>query len=177
MINQQLGAVDNTSSIDQVMTTLLERLAIVQEDMALMQKNFQSAGNLQQLKAEISKNIDDIRGGLDDHNAGDKALKFIAQLMQSYLRQSDYVFRIGGEEFVLLLCNTDAGSASAMVEKLRDGIARSSFHFKGEPVSVTLSAGITETRPGDNVESIYERADGALHRARNSGRNCQFIAD
>lgn len=245
--------------------------SFVQEGMALMQQNFQSAGNLQQLKAEISKNIDDIRGGVDDyverinqrheateernqkltqqlsqmeqetqelqimlqenrnklmydaltgvysrmayderivqelsrwnryqapfsyaildidhfkrindtygHNAGDKALKIVAQLMQSYVRQSDYVFRIGGEEFVLLLCNTDAGGASAMVDKLRNGIAGSSFHFKGEPVSVTLSAGITETRPGDSVESIYERADGALYRAKNSGRNCQFIAD
>ena len=56
------------------------------------------------------------------------------------------------------------------------GIASSSFHFKGEPVQLTLSAGITETRPGDNVESIYERADEALYQAKNSGRNCQFIA-
>ena len=87
------------------------------------------------------------------------------------------MFRIGGEEFVLLLGNTDADGASAMVDKLRSGIAGSSFHFRGEPVSVTLSAGITETRPGDNVESIYERADGALYKAKNSGRNCQFIAD
>ena len=66
---------------------------------------------------------------------------------------------------------------TTLVEKMRNGIADSSFHFRGEPVSLTLSAGITETRNGDSVETIYERADKALYKAKNSGRNCQFIAD
>jgi len=243
----------------------------VQQGMSLIQKNFQSTNDLHELKSEISKNIDEIRGGVDDfvdrfnerheateernikltqqlsqmeqetqelqvmlqenrtklmydaltgiysrmayderimqemsrwsryqtpfsyvildidhfkrindtygHNAGDKALKIVAQIMQSYVRQSDYVFRIGGEEFVLLLTSTDVAAAAIMVEKMRKGIADSSFHFKGEPVSLTLSAGITETITDDNVESIYERADKALYKAKNSGRNCQFIAD
>jgi len=243
----------------------------VQQGMSLIQKNFQSTNDLHELKSEISKNIDEIRGGVDDfvdrfnerheateernikltqqlsqmeqetqelqvmlqenrtklmydaltgiysrmayderimqemsrwsryqtpfsyvildidhfkrindtygHNAGDKALKIVAQIMQSYVRQSDYVFRIGGEEFVLLLTSTDVAAAAIMVEKMRKGIADSSFHFKGEPVSLTLSARITQTITDDNVESIYERADKALYKAKNSGRNCQFIAD
>ena len=111
------------------------------------------------------------------HNAGDKALKIVAQMMLQYVRQSDYVFRIGGEEFVLLLTNTPADAAADMIEKMRAGIAASSIHFKGEPINLTLSAGITETRPDDNFETIYERADKALYRAKHSGRNCQFIAD
>ena len=119
------------------------------------------------------KRINDSYG----HNAGDKALKIVGQMMQSYVRQSDCVFRIGGEEFVLLLSSTDVNSASRMVENMRKGIAASSFHFKGEPVRLTLSAGITETREGDSIESIYERADAALYKAKHSGRNCQFIAD
>ena len=119
------------------------------------------------------KRINDSYG----HNAGDKALKIIGQMMLKYVRQSDYVFRIGGEEFVLLLTSTPADQAGKMVEKLRAGIAASSFHFKGEPVQLTLSAGITETRSNDNVETIYERADKALYKAKNSGRNCQFIED
>jgi diguanylate cyclase len=243
----------------------------VQQGIGLIQQNVQATTDLQELKSEISKNIDEIRDGVDDyadrfnlrheateernlkltrqlsemeqetqtlhimleenrakllydaltgvysrmayderivqelarwtryqtsfsyvvldidhfksindkygHNAGDKALKLVAQMMLTYVRQSDYVFRIGGEEFVLLLTSTSAENASIMVEKMRAGIASSSFHFKGEPVQVTLSAGITETRPGDNVESIYERADQAMYKAKNSGRNCQFIAD
>lgn len=242
----------------------------VQQGMGLMQKNFQSSSDLQGLKSEISKNIDDISHGVDDfvdrfnlrheateernlrltqqlsqmeqetqelqvllnenraklmydaltgvysrvafderiaqelarwtryqtpfsyvildidhfkrindtygHNAGDKALKIVAQMMQKYVRQTDYVFRIGGEEFVLLLASTDVIDAGTMVNKMRKGIASSSFHFKGEPVNLTLSAGITETRSGDDVESIYERADAALYKAKDSGRDCQFIA-
>jgi diguanylate cyclase len=107
------------------------------------------------------------------HNAGDKALKIVAQLMQKYVRQSDYVFRIGGEEFVLMMTETALEDAATIVDKMRKGIAESSFHFKGEPVSLTLSAGITETRENDNVEEIYVRADKALYQAKNAGRNCQ----
>lgn len=243
----------------------------VQQGMSLIQKNFHSNNDLRELKTEISKNIDEIRGGVDDfvdrfnlrheateernikltkqlsqmeqetqelqdmlkenrtklmydaltgvysrmayderimqemsrwsryqtnfsyaildidhfkrindtygHNAGDKALKIVAQMMQNYVRQSDYVFRIGGEEFVLLLCSTEASAAASMVEKMRRAIKDSCFHFKGAPISLTLSAGITETRSGDDVESIYERADKALYKAKNAGRDCQFIAD
>ena len=98
-------------------------------------------------------------------------------MMLKYVRQSDYVFRIGGEEFVLMLTNTSVEGASQLVDKMRRGIAASSFHFKGEPVQLTLSAGITETRTGDDVETIYERADKAMYKAKNAGRNCQFVAD
>ncbi len=119
------------------------------------------------------KRINDTYG----HNAGDKALKIVAQMMQRCVRKSDYVFRIGGEEFVLLLTSTSAENAAIMTEKMRAGITAGSFHFKGEPVSLTLSAGITETRTDDDADSIYERADKALYKAKNSGRDCQFIAD
>jgi len=60
---------------------------------------------------------------------------------------------------------------------MRTGIAASCFHFKGEPINLTLSAGITETRADDDVEAIYERADKALYKAKNSGRNRQVLAD
>ncbi len=65
------------------------------------------------------------------HNAGDKALKIVAQLMTTYVRKSDYVFRIGGEEFVLLLTSTAAENASTLVEKMRAGIRRQQFSFQG----------------------------------------------
>ena len=105
------------------------------------------------------------------HNAGDKALKIIAKTMVQYVRQSDAVFRIGGEEFVLLLTNTAAVDAATMIERLRGAIAESPIHFKGEPVRLTLSAGITEARAGDSSETIYERADTALYQAKHAGRN------
>ena len=118
------------------------------------------------------KRINDTYG----HSAGDRALKIIAQMMQQYVRQSDYVFRIGGEEFVILLPSTDEGKAAEVIEKLRHGIAESRFHFRGDPVQLTVSAGITETRVDDRAETIYERADAALYQAKGAGRNCQVIA-
>lgn len=123
--------------------------------------------------------VDHFKGINDQfgHNAGDKALKIISQVMLDNVRQSDFVFRIGGEEFVLIYPNTDASQAYKLIEKLRQTIATCKIHFKKQPLSLTVSAGITETRSGDNVESIYERADKALYQAKNSGRNCQVVAD
>jgi len=110
------------------------------------------------------------------HNAGDKALRLIAQLMQKKIRKSDTLFRIGGEEFVLLLTNTSASQAEPLITKLRNGIVDSGFHFKQQRVVLTLSAGITEVATEDSIESMYERADAALYQAKESGRNCQFVA-
>ncbi|MCP4471626.1 MAG: GGDEF domain-containing protein [Gammaproteobacteria bacterium] len=119
------------------------------------------------------KKINDTHG----HNAGDKALKIIAGMIQKNIRKSDLVYRIGGEEFVVLLPNTDSARADSLVDKVRNAIAGSGIHFKQQMVQITLSAGITESRDGDTIEKIYERADRALYRAKNAGRNCQFIAE
>jgi len=110
------------------------------------------------------------------HSAGDKALKIVAKMMMSQIRKSDSIFRIGGEEFVLLLPNTTVDKAESLVNKLRTTIASSSIHCKQERVVLTLSAGLTEPSDDDVAKSLYERADKALYRAKNSGRNCQFAA-
>ena len=110
------------------------------------------------------------------HSAGDKALKIVAKMMMSQIRKSDSIFRIGGEEFVLLLPNTTIDKAQTLVDKLRTTIADSSIHCKQERVVLTLSAGLTEPKNDDVAKSLYERADKALYRAKNSGRNCQIAA-
>ncbi len=97
-------------------------------------------------------------------------------MMLTQIRKSDSIFRIGGEEFVLLLPNTTIEQAGPLVQKLRDAIATSDIHCKQERVVLTLSAGLTEPKEGDNIITLYERADSALYRAKNAGRNCQFIA-
>ena len=123
--------------------------------------------------------VDHFKGINDQfgHNAGDKALKIISQVMLDNVRQSDFIFRIGGEEFVLIYPDSDASQANLLVEKLRQSIADIKMHFKKKPLRLTVSAGITESRTGDTVESIYERADKALYQAKNSGRDCQVVAD
>ena len=124
------------------------------------------------LDIDLFKQVNDKYG----HNAGDKALRLIAQLMQKQIRKSDTLFRIGGEEFVLLLTNTTVAQAEPLITKLRKGVADSGFHFKQKRVVLTLSAGITESIVEDNIQSMYERADAALYRAKDAGRNCQFVS-
>lgn len=109
------------------------------------------------------------------HNAGDKALQIVARMMASQIRKTDFLFRIGGEEFVLLLPKTSLEHAQPLVEKIRIAVGKAGFHFKQQKVQISLSAGLTAILSGDNAESIYERADAALYQAKNSGRD-QLVA-
>jgi diguanylate cyclase len=124
------------------------------------------------LDIDFFKKINDTCG----HNAGDEALKLVARMLMSEIRKADSVFRIGGEEFVLIMPATPVDMAAALVNKLRDKIARSPIHSNQKRISMTLSAGLTEPVENDNIESLSERADRALYQAKHSGRNCQFIA-
>ena len=117
------------------------------------------------------KRINDTYG----HSAGDKALKIVANMMMKQIRKSDSLYRIGGEEFVLLLPNTSVDNAAPLVNKLREKIAQSSIHCNQQRVVLTLSAGLTEPLKDDTIKSLYERADSGLYNAKNAGRNCQFI--
>lgn len=105
------------------------------------------------------------------HIAGDKALQIVAKMMTKNIRETDFLFRVGGEEFVLLLPKTRLESAAPLVEKIRASVGATSFHFKDKDVDITLSAGLTAIRDKDTAETIYERADKALYEAKDSGRN------
>ena len=106
------------------------------------------------------------------HLAGDKVLKIIATQLRKRLRPTDFIARFGGEEFVLLIPNTSMAIGLQLVEKLRAAIQACPFHFKGEPVTVTVSIGLAAFKPGDRSDQVLKRADEALYRAKNKGRNC-----
>lgn len=105
------------------------------------------------------------------HAAGDKALKLVASLIIEQIRDPDYLFRVGGEEFVLLLPNTGIASARPLVERVRAAVGDSGFHFESKPVPMTISAGLAEIRSEDDGETLFARADDALYRAKKSGRD------
>lgn len=105
------------------------------------------------------------------HNAGDKALQIVAKMMLRHIRKTDFLFRIGGEEFVLILPKTPLQNAQPLVEKIRSSVGDASFHFKKEKVDISLSAGLTGVVAQDNAETIYERADRALYDAKENGRD------
>jgi diguanylate cyclase len=106
------------------------------------------------------------------HQAGDKVLRIIAKRLTDQVRESDFVARYGGEEFVVLLPEADPASALAVAEKLRKSIDDLEFHYRDEPVPITISCGIATFRQNDDPESVFRRADAALYRAKEAGRNC-----
>lgn len=114
------------------------------------------------------KEINDAYG----HSAGDKVLKVIAQHLAQHVRGTDFVARYGGEEFVMILVGTEAQQALVAADKIRVGIENMGFHFHNKPVAVTASCGITTFRGDDTPEAIFDRADRALYRAKDGGRNC-----
>jgi diguanylate cyclase len=106
------------------------------------------------------------------HLAGDKVLKIIAGELHKRLRKTDFIARFGGEEFALLIPETPLAGGLQLLETLRAGIEACPFHFRGERVSITLSAGIAAFASAERGEQVFERADQALYRAKRGGRNC-----
>ncbi|MHC5347247.1 GGDEF domain-containing protein [Metapseudomonas furukawaii] len=105
------------------------------------------------------------------HLAGDKVLKIIAGELARRLRKTDFIARFGGEEFVLLLPSTPLDGGRQLLEALRTDIEACPFHFKGERVAITFSAGLTPMLPGEPGDAAFQRADEALYRAKHQGRN------
>ena len=116
---------------------------------------------------DLFKRINDTYG----HLAGDKVLKIIAKSLQKNLRSSDFIARFGGEEFVALMPETSTDEALIVAEKLRKKIEESPFNFKKEPVQITVSFGISEIVEGESIDEVFNRADKALYKAKESGRN------
>lgn len=110
------------------------------------------------------------------HLAGDKALRLVAKVLTDALRKSDFIARYGGEEFVIIMSNTPCHEAARVLDKIREAVASSPFNFKGDPVPITLSLGVTELLPDDSLSSLFDRADALLYRAKNEGRN-RLVSD
>jgi diguanylate cyclase len=105
------------------------------------------------------------------HRAGDRVLQSVAECFAAALRSTDCVARIGGEEFAVLLSGLRLAQAVNVAEQARAAVEVLPFHFRGTPVRVTVSCGITELRAGDGREEAFDRADAALYRAKNGGKN------
>ncbi|WP_411390853.1 GGDEF domain-containing protein [Pseudomonas sp. MPB23] len=123
--------------------------------------------SLAMLDLDHFKRINDGYG----HLAGDKVLKIIASVLRKRLRASDFIARFGGEEFVMLMPNSSLTDALAAGEVLRAAIEACPFHFKGEPVTITVSMGVAQFQPGERSDVALKRADAALYRAKAAGRN------
>ncbi|MCO6412789.1 MAG: diguanylate cyclase [Thiogranum sp.] len=111
------------------------------------------------------------------HKAGDKVLRAIANVLAGGVRETDFVARYGGEEFVQLMTGSSLAECLPVVEKLRAAVEATGFHFRDEAVVVTVSCGLARFTDGDSAEQCFERADKALYRAKEQGRNRCDLSD
>ncbi|MCP4369559.1 MAG: GGDEF domain-containing protein, partial [Deltaproteobacteria bacterium] len=127
-------------------------------------KRYNTPMSLVLLDIDNFKNINDNYG----HNIGDKVLIELAKVLKEFIRKSDAVFRIGGEEFAIIIPETRVVGALKLSEKVRDRVDNYSF----ESVSnVTISLGVAEFNRNITKDELFENADQALYLAKNRGRN------
>jgi len=116
---------------------------------------------------DLFKQVNDQHG----HAFGDTVLKKIANFLSSSVRESDFIARFGGEEFVILLPETSIIDATRAINKIRSGISKLELNNGSGLVPVTMSFGISEFENDDTTKAVFERADRALYRAKEKGRN------
>jgi len=110
------------------------------------------------------------------HECGDITLTSVANWIKECLRGSDAVFRFGGEEFVILLSETDLAGAEIVAERIRSSIEAHALSYDMQSVSVTASLGVSVLHTNDTADSLVKRADDAMYKAKKNGRNQVVLA-
>jgi diguanylate cyclase (GGDEF)-like protein len=113
------------------------------------------------------KNVNDTYG----HAMGDEVLKQVVKSITACIRQTDMCFRYGGEEFLIMLASADTEGAYRIAERIRSSIEDAIFTHEKGSLNITSSIGSATLYATDTMSSICERADSALYKAKNSGRN------
>lgn len=113
------------------------------------------------------KEINDTYG----HEAGDRVLKNVAEILSDALRMPDKVGRYGGEEFLIVLPHTTLAQGSKIVERIRASVSKKIFDQGAKKAHVTISVGVTQFKPGEDLEQLMSQADKAMYDAKKGGRN------
>ncbi|MFD1252326.1 putative diguanylate cyclase YcdT [Devosia equisanguinis] len=113
------------------------------------------------------KQINDTHG----HAAGDAVLRAFANTVRKSLRTSDQLYRIGGEEFAIILSQTEPEMAIDLANRIREAVAAQPIAYRDQDIAITISLGLASLADGANPAEIVEAADAALYRAKSGGRN------
>ena len=157
------------SALNDTLTGAGNRLALnqnLERDMRLAKRTGQPL-SLAILDVDHFKRINDRFG----HAYGDEALKAVVNCVAASLRNVDGLYRLGGEEFVVLLNNTDADACMLVAERIRQSIEQLQFHIDGQPLPMTASLGHATLRADDDATSLLNRADLRMYEAKRGGRN------
>ncbi|MCF6172474.1 MAG: diguanylate cyclase [Campylobacteraceae bacterium] len=119
------------------------------------------------------KKINDTYG----HQTGDKVLKNFAKVVAKNIRKSDLFGRVGGEEFAIILSNTNIDKALKVAEKIRSQVSTNDLKFQEKTIHITVSLGIAMLANDDILDTIFEKADKALYTSKQNGRNRITVVD
>jgi diguanylate cyclase (GGDEF)-like protein len=149
-----LTGVSNRRALDE---TLIQMFAMLHR--------YETAFSIAIFDIDHFKQLNDEQG----HPYGDRMLKAVAQLLDESVRDTDVVTRYGGEEFVIVMPQTDLAGAATFSERCRRVIA--------ENLPLSVSCGVATALDGDNAQTILSRADSALYSAKAAGRNLVYRHD
>lgn len=155
-------------STTDVLTGVMNRAGVQQ----FLQRFFESDVSWSQMGVllfdiDYFKKINDQFG----HDVGDLVLSKVANVLSQNIRQTDVFGRWGGEEFILVCPQISEERLRTLAEKLREAIAQHVFETQNQSLKVTVSIGATTVNVQETFETIFRRADTALYRAKNCGRN------
>jgi len=157
-----------------VLTRLLNRkfMPVVLSKQISQARDQDSSFAVIEIDIDYFKQVNDIHG----HQAGDNVLQQLALILVNNTRAGDYLFRLGGEEFLLIAVDTNTTRAKSVAEKLRKSIEQEPFLLPdGKELHITISIGLASFNGHPDYELLMRKADEALYRAKNNGRN-QVVA-
>ena len=162
------------SNVD-ALTFLPNRRMIVRElqDEVLRAGRYNTPLSISVVDVDFFKNVNDTYG----HLVGDEVLRNVAYQLRDHIRHPDLAGRYGGEEFLILLPNTESAEAAEQAVRLCKYVRETKVHVNNHVLSVTISIGVAQFQPGaDTWDSLLNRADNAMYEAKNNGRDCLFVA-
>jgi diguanylate cyclase (GGDEF)-like protein len=144
------------------------------QDEVLRAERYNNTLSISIIDVDKFKLVNDTYG----HPVGDEVLKQVACQLRDHIRHPDTVGRYGGEEFLILLPNSDAKAATEQAVRLGKEIREMVVTIKEHELKVTVSIGIAQFKAGvDTWDTLLNRADNAMYEAKNNGRDCWFVAD
>ena len=172
-IEEQLAV--KTSELEQLayydmLTGLYNRRSILEKLNEWLRhvRRYKGALSVVMLDIDYFKQVNDLHG----HRVGDSVLADLADFMRRSVRQTDLVGRYGGEEFLIILPRTDATGAATMARRICEALRGAPLQdAEGGALTVTASLGAAECCEGDDEDSLISRADAALYRAKEAGRD------
>ena len=172
-LKKELEGLKQAAKTD-MLTGLLNRRGFEAAMTKAMDKSVRTSAPLSVILSDIDhfKRINDNYG----HLIGDNVLKMLSKLLQEHIKGKDIAARFGGEEFILVLPETNLEGAFMLAEQIRLKLRSMRWRTKaGERMgAITMSLGVSQFKGGDTLESLVDRADNALYQAKSQGRNKTF---